>query len=129
MYQHTELIGHIGRVEMKYTPAGTPVTSASLATSYWKPGRDGAEGVRETEWWNLEVWNRAERFVEQCVVGSLVHATGRLKTERWQDQNGNPKSRIKFVVETWRFLRLAREEAPETGGADVAAEPEEETIF
>lgn len=50
------IIGYLGRdPEMRYTPAGRPVTSFSVATSRTWTSAEG-ERREETEWFNVVAW-------------------------------------------------------------------------
>lgn len=124
MYQSVQIIGNVGSIDGKYTPSGTFVLAASVATSFFRPGRDGAEGTTETEWWNLEIWSASgERFNEKVHVGDLVFVEGRIKTDKWEDADHVKHERKKLIANSWKLLKAKAHAAEVAEGAD------EESIF
>jgi single-strand DNA-binding protein len=83
------IIGLLGRdPEMRYTPAGRPVTTFSVAISRNWSTADG-EHRTETEWFNVVTWgNLAEICKQHLTKGQQVYLEGRLKTHRWEDSAG-----------------------------------------
>lgn len=80
------------------TPGGVKVCLFTVATNrYYR--KDG-ESQTETSYFMVEVWGRTaencERFLKK---GGGVRIVGRLKQDRWSDQDGRKHSRIKIVAE------------------------------
>jgi len=99
-----QLIGRLGRdPESKYTPTGKKVAHFSLAVSQrWKTGTETRE---YTEWVNIEAWGRlGEVCQEYLKKGSLVYLEGRLKTEKYEDKEGETKYYTKVVTQFVQFL-------------------------
>jgi len=99
-----QLIGRLGKdPESKFTPTGKKVTHFSLAVSQrWKT--DG-ETKEYTEWVNVEAWGRlGEVSQEYLKKGSLVYLEGRLKTEKYEDKDGDTKYHTKVVTQNIQFL-------------------------
>jgi single-strand DNA-binding protein len=99
-----QLIGRLGKdPESKYTPTGKKVTHFSLAVSQrWKTGGEMKE---YTEWVNIEAWGRlGEVCQEYLKKGSLVYLEGRLKTEKYEDQEGGTRYFTKVVTQFVQFL-------------------------
>jgi single-strand DNA-binding protein len=90
------LIGNLGAdPEIKYLPSGSTVANIRLATSETYTTREG-ERVKQTEWHNVELWEGLAKIAEQYLKkGSSVYIEGKLKTESWQDNDGNTRSRTK----------------------------------
>ena len=89
MYQHITLIGNLGRdPELRYTPAGQPVTDLSVATKEtWKD--QSGEKKDRTTWWKISVWGKqAENCNQFLVKGSRVLVEGTLRG----DEGGNPRT-------------------------------------
>ena len=112
------LIGNLGREpEMRYTPAGKPVTTFSLATSRAFSSEDG-ERREVTEWFNVVAWRRlAEICSQHLSKGSRVYIEGRLQTRAWDDAAGNRHQRMEVVAQEmimldggWRDEPLAEHE-------------------
>lgn len=117
--------------ELTETPKGTSVCNFSVASNrFYK--RD-QEMQKEVSFFDVEVWARlAETCAEHLSKGRGVRVVGRLKQDRWQDKDGNPRSRIKIVGEHVEFkpdFRKSETEAEEQGEAedqtDSAVEQEE----
>jgi len=99
-----QLIGRLGKdPESKYTPTGKKVAQFSLAVSQrWKTAGETKE---YTEWVNIEAWGRlGEVCQEYLKKGSLVYLEGRLKTERYEDKEGETKYYTKVVTQFVQFL-------------------------
>jgi len=100
-----QLIGYLGRdPESKYTPTGKRVTAFPIGiTQRWK---DESGELREhTEWVNIEAWGRlAEICHEYLTKGSLVYIEGRLRTNRYEDQEGGNRYFTKVVAQIIQFL-------------------------
>ena len=127
-----QLIGYLGRdPESKYTPTGKRVTDFPIAiTQRWKS--ETGEAREHTEWVQVEAWGRlAETCHEYLGKGSLAYVEGRLKTDRYEDENGTHYF-TKVVARTVQFLSDNREteglieenELPEDEEADLP-EPSE----
>ena len=99
-----QLIGRLGRdPESKFTPTGKKVTHFSLAVSRrWKTAGETKEN---TEWVNIEAWGRlGEVCQEYLQKGNLVFLEGRLKTEKYEDRDGDTKYFTKVVTQFIQFL-------------------------
>ena len=101
------IIGNIGgEPEMRFTPNGKPVTSFRVATNWVSTAPDG-ERRQETEWFNVVTWNKlAEQCNEYLKKGSRIIVNGRIKQDRWQDDNGGNRSKISIVGSQVQFLDL-----------------------
>ena len=107
-----QLIGRLGKdPESKYTPSGKRVAHFSLAVSqHWKANGETKE---YTEWVNVETWGRlGEVCQEYLKKGSLVYVEGRLKTEKYEDKDGDNKYFTKVVAVTLQFLDKKTIEEP-----------------
>jgi single-strand DNA-binding protein len=100
------LIGNLGKdPEIRYMPSGGAVAEMTLATSEtWK---DKATGDRQerTEWHNLTFFGRqAEIAGEYLRKGSRIYIEGSLRTDKWQDKNGNDRYTTKVIVREFQML-------------------------
>ena len=78
------IIGNLTRdPETKNTPAGTPVTSFSVATNYvWKDA--GGQKQQKVEYHNVVTWRKLAEICGQYLrKGSKVYIEGRLQTRDW----------------------------------------------
>ena len=121
-----QLIGYLGQdPKSKYTPRGRRVTDFSLGITHRWKGEEG-EAREHTEWMNVEAWGRlAEVCHEYLAKGSLVYIDGRLKTNRYEDQAGEPRFFTKVVAQTVQFLDSKSDDAF-VEHADPAEEEEDQ---
>ncbi|NOR69953.1 MAG: single-stranded DNA-binding protein [Methylomarinum sp.] len=106
MLNKVTLIGRLGAdPEVKYMPSGGAVANISLATSRrWKDKQSG-ERREETEWHRVSFFNRiAEIAGEYLRKGSLVYIEGRIRTRKWQDQNGQDRYTTEIIAEQMQML-------------------------
>lgn len=99
-----QLIGHLGRdPESKYTPTGKKVAHFSVAvTQRWKTAGETKE---YTEWVNIEAWGRLGEICQEYLKkGSLVYIEGRLKTDKYEDKEGDTKYFTKVVALAMQML-------------------------
>lgn len=105
------------------TPKGTAVCNFSVASNRFYRSDD--ELQKEVSFFDVEVWSRlAERCADELTKGRGVRVVGRLKQDRWQDQEGNPRSRVKIVAEHVEFRRPRKRPADEEVDSGEAAEEE-----
>jgi single-strand DNA-binding protein len=91
--------------EVRYTPSGVAVASFSGASNYSYFDKKADEWVQETEWTNFTAWaKQAERIGERLQKGSLVYIAGRLKTDQWEDKDGNTRYTTKVIIRKIEFL-------------------------
>ena len=119
-----QLIGRLGKdPESKYTPTGKKVAHFSLAVSQrWKTGGETRE---YTEWVNIEAWGRlGEVCQEYLKKGSLVYLEGRLKTDKFEDKEGELKYYTKVVALSLQFLDKKDKDEPVMTVEEEAADYE-----
>jgi single-strand DNA-binding protein len=99
------LIGNLGvDPELRFTQNGTPVASFRIATSERWKDKEGNQ-QEQTEWHNIVAWGRlGELCNEYLNKGSKVYVEGKLKTRKWQDQNGNDRYTTEIVARDVQFL-------------------------
>ncbi len=117
------LLGFLGKdPEIRYTPSGTAVASFSVATTEnWT--KDG-EKQEHTEWHQIVAWGRlAEICSEYLSKGSQVYLEGRIRTNEWEDQDGNKRSKKEVIANTVQFLSRAEGARTEPGTPKETPEP------
>ena len=106
------IIGRLGAdPEMRYAPAGQPVTNFSVATNR-KYKNSGGEEVKETIWIKASAWGKmAEVCNNYLHKGSQVFVEGRLIADPatggpriWNRQDGSPAASFELHAELVRFL-------------------------
>jgi single-strand DNA-binding protein len=138
MYHTLILAGNVGRdPEMRYTPAGQPVTSFSVATNRSYTGNSG-ETVKETVWFQATVWGKLAEICNQYVQkGSKVLIEGRLVPDPatggpkvWTGQDGAPRASFNVNAGTVRFLSSSQHQgAPAEGDEFHGPIPEDDIPF
>ena len=110
------LIGNLGRdPEMRYTPAGKPVTQFSVAVSHSKPDGQGGWVDEGTDWYRISVFgDRAERAAEQLRKGTKVFVEGRFKTREFEGKDG--EKRLSLDVISDNVISLERRGRDDDGG-------------
>ena len=89
--------------EIKYTPAGMAVATFSGASDHSFKKDD--EWQKETEWTRMVAFSKtAERIGEQMKKGTLFYFEGRLKTNKWQDKDGNDRYSTDCIINVINFL-------------------------
>lgn len=100
------LIGHLGAdPEIRSMPDGGTVATISLATSEsWKDKQSG-ERREATEWHRLVLFRKQAEIAEQYLrKGLKLYAEGKIKTRKWQDQNGQDRYSTEIVVDSFQML-------------------------
>ena len=100
------LIGNLGRdPEVRYTPGGSAVCNISLATTRnWK-NKESGERQEETEWHRVVFYDRlAEIAGEYLKKGRPVYVEGRLKTRKWQGQDGKDNYTTEVIATEMQLL-------------------------
>lgn len=97
--------GHLGKApELRYTQAGKPVCTFSLATTEKWTGDDGQKH-EQTEWHKIVVFGgQAEACGKYLDKGSLVEVEGKLQTRSWDDKDGVKRSTTEIVASRVGFL-------------------------
>jgi single-strand DNA-binding protein len=85
----------------KTTPKGTALTTFSVASNrYFKIGD---EKQQEVSFFDVEAWSGLAERCSELEKGRGVRVVGRLKQDRWTDENGHPRSQVKIVAEHVEF--------------------------
>ena len=117
-----QLIGNLGaEPEMRFTPAGAPVTGFNVAVNRSFSGQDG-QRQSETQWFSVVAWNKlAESCNRFLVKGSRVYVEGRLHNRSWDGQDGQKHSRWEVIASQVIFLS-------EKAGEETVDLPEAEDL-
>lgn len=87
------IIGNLGNdPEVRTMPNGGAVANITVATSETWIDKNTNERRELTEWHRIVFYRRqAEVVGEYLRKGSKVYVEGRLRTRKWQDQNGQDR--------------------------------------
>jgi single-strand DNA-binding protein len=86
-------------------PSGSAVTNFTVATNEsWKDKQTGEQKER-TEWHKVAMFNRlAEIAAEYLRKGSQVYIEGKLRTRKWQGQDGQDRYTTEIIADEMQML-------------------------
>lgn len=95
-----EFIGRLGKdPEVRYSPSGDAVANISIACGWKTKDKEGTEWVPVTFY-----GKRAEIVGKYLAKGSQVYVSGRYRTRKWQDKNGQDRYSTEIVADTMQML-------------------------
>ena len=99
------LIGNLGNDPVeRNSKSGVLVCNASMATSRTYKTSTG-EREERTDWHQLVFWNKlAEIAAKYLRKGTKVYVEGRLQTNKWKNQDGEPRENVQVVVQELEIL-------------------------
>ncbi|MCK8520828.1 single-stranded DNA-binding protein [Aquimarina sp. D1M17] len=108
------LIGHTGdEVKMHYFEGGNCIGRFPLATNDSYMNKSTGERVTTTEWHNIVVRNKAAEICEKYLnKGDKIYIEGRLKTRKWQDEQGKDRYSTEIQCTDFTFLTPKNETQP-----------------
>lgn len=101
--------GRLGQdVEVRYMPSGVAVANLRLAVGkQWNDKQSGAK-QEATHWFTCVAFNKTAELAQTYLgKGDQVRLTCEAQERKWQDQNGNPRTVIEFVIREMQFLAKA----------------------
>lgn len=106
------LVGGVVRNEVRYTSSGKAILSLSIACA--RRFLKDNEWVSETEYMQVTSFQKnSENLNNYLKKGTKLYIEGSLRTDKWEDKDGNKKSQTKVVAEKIMLLHnfLTKEEA------------------
>jgi single-strand DNA-binding protein len=113
------LIGNLGNEpDVRYMPSGDAVANVSVATSEaWKDKNTG-EMQERTEWHRVVFFGKIAEVVKQYLhKGSKIYVEGKLRTRKWQGQDGQDRYTTEVVVDINGTMQML-DSRPGGGTAD-----------
>jgi single-strand DNA-binding protein len=104
------LIGNL-TVDPELFEAGkTKIVNASLAThQFYENGQQERQQV--TTFVDLKIWGAsAENFAKLARRGQEILVEGSLRQDRWEDDQGNKRSKLYVNVLSWQFAQRKNDE-------------------
>lgn len=117
------LIGRLGQdPELRYIPqTDRAVSNFSLATNERIFHPNTKESDMRTEWHRIVAWGKLAEFCEKYLSkGKQILVEGRLRTDKWQDRDGNQRYTTKIHAQS--ITLLGKREDTSTGEAFPATE-------
>ena len=112
------LVGNLGRdPEVRATQGGGSVCTLSVATAERQKDRDG-NWTDHTEWHRVVVFGQAADACARFLAkGRQVYVEGKLRTNKWQDKDGQDRYTTEIIAFEVKFLG-GREGGGESGSDD-----------
>ena len=109
--------------ELNYTTKGTPVCTFSVASNRYFKQDD--EMQQEVSYFDITTWSKlAEVCKEYLTKGRGVRVVGRLKQDRWPNEEGKTRSKVHIIAEHVEFKpKFKNNQEP---GEDQDQEPGQE---
>lgn len=130
-YNKVLIMGNLTRdPELKQTPSNQSVAQIGIAMNRKFKDREGTMR-EETTFVDCEAWGRtAEVMAQYLTKGKPVFVEGRLKLDQWQDKDGNNRSKLKVVIESFQFIdsKGGQSSTPPAAGAATSAAPPADDI-
>lgn len=100
------LIGHLGAdPEVRRTANNLAVATIRLATNQATKDKQTGEWTDTTEWHRVVFFDRLAEVVEEYLrKGSQIYVEGRLRTQKWQDQEGKDRWTTEIVANDMQML-------------------------
>jgi single-strand DNA-binding protein len=100
------IVGTLGQdPEIRYAQNGNAVVSIRVATNeFWK-NRETGEAQQRTEWHRIVMFGKLGEIASQYLKkGSQACFEGKIKTSKWQDENGNNRYTTEIVASEMTML-------------------------
>lgn len=99
------LLGNLGAdPEVKHLESGSTVAKIRLATTESYKDKEGNRKDM-TEWHDVEMWDGLARIAEQYLKkGDSIYLEGRIKSDVWQDEQGNNRKAIRIRATSMTML-------------------------
>ncbi len=116
----------IGRLtrdpELRYTPGGTGVSKFGIAINRTYRNQEG-NNIEDTLFVNVTTWGKQAENVSQFLKkGRRVAISGELRSNNWQDKEGNKRTSFEINARTVQFLDLVKDAGIEKEGPPAESE-------
>ena len=120
-----ELIGNVGKLEIKPIKDGKKLAIVSVATSErWKADNGGWN--EKTYWHRVVVFAPAKvTLIENAVQkGTRLRLVGQIRPGSWEDERGNTRYTVEFVVTGFGEVEILARGKPKAETEAAASETE-----
>lgn len=99
------LLGNITRdPQLSYLPSNTAVVEFGLAMNRTYKKQDGSQG-EEVAFVDCQMFGKRAEVINKYVhKGDQLLVEGRLKLDQWDDKEGNKRSKLRVMVESFEFM-------------------------
>ncbi|RCW64005.1 single-strand binding protein [Marinobacter nauticus] len=122
------LMGNIGNdPEPRSTPNGTQIVNLRLATDDSYKDRKSGQWVEHTDWHSVTLIGKVAEIASRYLSkGDQILVKGKLKTRKWESENGEKRSITEVVVDfegTMQMLGGKGQKNPQQGPGDQPPAP------
>ena len=119
------IVGNLGNdPEVRTMPNGDAVANISVATSESWTDKNTGERKEAVEWHRIVLYRRLAEIAGQYLTkGSQVYIEGRLKTRKWQDNNGQDRYTTEIQGDVLQMLG-SRQDEPKQQAKTSKAKPD-----
>ncbi|WP_314723101.1 single-stranded DNA-binding protein [Haemophilus pittmaniae] len=119
------IVGHLGNdPEIRTMPNGDAVANISVATSESWTDKNTGEKKTQAEWHRIIFFRRQAEVVSQYLSkGSQVYVEGKLKTRKWQDNNGQDRYTTEIQGDNLQMLGGRQDEQKQAKPSKSKPEP------
>ncbi len=118
------LIGNLGvDPEVRYMPSGSAVANLRIATSETWRDKTTGEPQERTEWHRVAMFGKLAEIAGQYLrKGSKVYIEGKLRTRKWQGQDGQDRYTTEIVVDISGSMQMLDSRGGGGGGTGAGAD-------
>lgn len=100
------LLGRLGAApEIRYMPSGAAVLNLQLATNDSYKDKNTGQTVDSTEWHRVVFFGKpAEIISEYCQKGHQLFVEGKIRTNKWQDNQGQDRYTTEILGSEFQFI-------------------------
>jgi single-strand DNA-binding protein len=111
------IMGNLTRdPELRYVQSGAAVCEFAVALNETYTNKQTGQKTEKVHFIDVVCWGRtAEVASEYLAKGSPVHVEGKLQQDRWEDQGGQNRSKVKVTCE--RLTLVGSKKNGQGGGA------------
>lgn len=104
------ILGRLGNApELRTLPNGDPVARISVATSDTWIDKQSGEKKENTEWHTVIAFRKTAEVMGQYLKkGSQVYIEGKLRTRKWQAQDGTDRYTTEIITDQLQMLGNAQ---------------------
>ena len=108
------IVGTLGNdPEIKYAANGNAVVNVSVATNESWKDRETGQAQERTEWHRIVMFGKLGEIAQQYLKkGSQAYFEGRIRTNKWQDADGNDRYSTQIVVSEMEMLGRKADSEP-----------------
>lgn len=119
------IIGNVGQEpDVRATQNGTQIVNLTLATDDSYRDRQSGQMVPQTDWHRVVLIGKVAEVAAQYVTkGQKLYVEGKLKTRKWQGQDGQDRYTTEIVVDMKGTMEMLGGNASDQGNSQPSRQP------